>query len=132
MAVIQDLDSKFQVLFMSCPPQPETVPFRLGLDLNPTKAHGLLTKSTHLASGLNEARVLDVSFHKEFREKQSDSWEMDLFREKHTPQTDWAILEGAVSFYRVISQADEWVWVSMYNPITGEWKTETNNPIYYN
>ena len=72
LAVIQDLDSKFQVLFMSHPPQPETVPFRLGLDLNPTKTHGLLTKSTHLASGLNEAQVLDVSSHKEFREKQSD------------------------------------------------------------
>ena len=32
--------------------------------------------------------VLVASSQKEFSERQSDSWEVDLFREKHTPQTE--------------------------------------------
>ena len=40
----------------------------------------LLAEITHLVSGLNEAQVLDVSSHKEFSERQSDRYEVDLFR----------------------------------------------------
>ena len=41
-----------------------------------------------MVSGLNEAQVLDVSSQKLFNERQSDRQEVDLFREKHTPQTE--------------------------------------------
>ena len=37
-----------------------------------TWIHSLLTEITHLVSGLNEAQVLDVSWQKEFSERQSD------------------------------------------------------------
>ena len=40
-----------------------------------------------MVSGLNEAQVLDVSSQREFSERQSDRSEVDLVREKHTPQT---------------------------------------------
>ena len=58
--------------------------------------------------GLNEAQVLDVSSQKEFSERQSDRLEVDLFREKHTPQTECGPSQrvrkapgyGVVSFYR--------------------------------
>ena len=79
-----------------------------GQDLNPAKTHSLPTEVTHLVSGLNEAQVLDVSSQKEFSERQSDGYEVDLFREKHTPQTDCGPSQksrkapgyGIVSFYR--------------------------------
>ena len=66
-----------------------------------------LTEITHLASGLNEALVLDVSLQKEFSERQNDRLEVDLFREKQAPQTDCGPSErvsgaskcGMVSFY---------------------------------
>ena len=49
--------------------------------------HGLFIRITHLVSGLTEDQVLCVSEQKEFSERQSDRLEMDLFREKHAPQT---------------------------------------------
>ena len=79
-----------------------------GRDSNPAKTHGLPTEITHLVSGLNEAQVLDVSLQKEFSETQSDRQEVDLSREKHTPQTECGPSQkvrkapryGVVSFYR--------------------------------
>ena len=73
-----------------------------------TWTHGLFIEITHLVSGLNEARVLDVSSQKELSERQSDREEVDLFRETHTPQTDCRPSQkarvapgyGVVSFYR--------------------------------
>ena len=41
------------------------------LDSNRAKIHGLLTEITLLVSGLNEAQVLNVSWQKEFSERQS-------------------------------------------------------------
>ena len=58
-----------------------------GWDLNLAKTHSLPTEITHLVSGLNEAQVLDVSSQKELSGRQSDRLEVDLFREKHPPQT---------------------------------------------
>ena len=43
-----------------------------GWDSNLAKTHSLPTEITHLVSGLNEAQVLDVSWQKEFSERQSD------------------------------------------------------------
>ena len=97
----------------------ETMQLRLGLeptcwDSSPAKTqigtwtHGLLTEITHLVSGLNEAQVLNVSSQKEFSERQSDKEEVDLFREKRTPQTQCGPSQkaraapgyGVVSFYK--------------------------------
>ena len=82
---------------------------------------------THLVSGPNEAQVLDVLSQKEFSERQSDRYKVDLFRfrEKHTPQTEcgpsqrasarqsrnvsWLVLIGWV-----ISYANEWEDYSTY------------------
>ena len=55
----------------------ENVHLRLELeptcqDSNMAKTHGLPTEITHLVSGLNETQVLDVSWQKEFSERQSD------------------------------------------------------------
>ena len=44
-----------------------------------------LTEITHLVSGVNAARVLDLSSQKEFSERQSNRQEVDLFKKKHTP-----------------------------------------------
>ena len=41
-------------------------------DLNLAKTHGLPTSIAHLASGPNEAQILNVSLQKEFNESQSD------------------------------------------------------------
>ena len=76
-------------------------------DLNPAKTHSFPTEITHLVSGLNDAQVLNISSQKEFSERQSDRLEGDLFREKHTPQTECGPSRevraaspcGVVSFY---------------------------------
>ena len=71
---------------------PTRVPLHWQADSQPLRhqgsPHGLLIEITHLVPGLNEAQVLDVSLQKEFNERQSDRLEVDLFREKHTPQTE--------------------------------------------
>ena len=62
--------------------------------LNPDKAHvgsgthGLLAEITYLVSGLNEAQVLDVALQKDISETHSGMQEVDLFKEKHPPQTE--------------------------------------------
>ena len=56
--------------------------------LNPAKSHGLPTQFTDLVSGPSEAQVLDVPLQKEVGERQSDRKEVDLFRKKHTSQTE--------------------------------------------
>ena len=76
---------------------------RLGLkpmcwDLNPAKPClglespwlGLKPSQNpqYLVLGPGEAQVLDVSSQKEFSERQNDRLEVDLFREKHAPQTE--------------------------------------------
>ena len=48
-----------------------------------TQTHCLLIEISHLVSGLKE--VLYVSAQKEFRKKQSDKYQMDLFRAIHIP-----------------------------------------------
>ena len=48
----------------------------------------LLIEITYLVSGLNETQVLDVLLQKEFSERQSNRWKVNLFREKQTPQTE--------------------------------------------
>ena len=58
-----------------------------GQDENPTITHSLLTGTTHLVSGCNGAQVLDVSSQKEFSGRLSDRQEVNLFRDKHNPQT---------------------------------------------
>ena len=58
-----------------------------GQDENPTITHSLLTGTTHLVSGCNDAQVLDVSSQKEFSGRLSDRQEVNLFRDKHSPQT---------------------------------------------
>ena len=81
----------------------------------------------YLVSGPSEAQVLDVLSQKEFSERQSDRYKVDLFRfrEKHTPQTEcgpsqrasaqqsrnvsWLVLIGWV-----ISYANEWEDYSTY------------------
>ena len=52
-----------------------------------TWIHGLLIEIeiAHLVSELNEAQFLDVSAKREFSERQSDRWEVDLFRKIHIP-----------------------------------------------
>ena len=68
---------------------PETAqklkPFISDWDLNPCA--GTHTQPKSMVSGPNEAQVLDVSSQKEFSERQSDRWEVGLFRirEKHPP-----------------------------------------------
>ena len=57
---------------------------QLRLKLEP---HGLLTEITHLVLAFNETQVIDVSSQKEYSGRQSDRWEVDLFREKYTPQS---------------------------------------------
>ena len=47
-------------------------PFISDWDLNLAKTHGLPTSIAHLASGPNEAQILNVSLQKEFNESQSD------------------------------------------------------------
>ena len=64
-----------------------------------------------MVSGSNEAQVLDVSSQDEFNERQSDRYEVDLFRyrEKQTSQTECgpsqrakaAMKRGMVSYYRL-------------------------------
>ena len=49
---------------------------------------------SHLVSGLNEAQVLDISSQKEFIERQSDRYEVGLFRKKHSTDKVWTISEG--------------------------------------
>ena len=51
-----------------------------------------------LASGLNEAWVLDILSQKEFSERQSDKEEVGLFREEHAPLTVWADSESERSW----------------------------------
>ena len=77
------------------PHQSETVYFRPGCkhSQNPRASNW----DHRPGSGPNEAQVPDVSSQKEFSETQSDRYEVDLFREKHIPQTRlWAIAEGSV------------------------------------
>ena len=50
----------------------ETLKLRLGLEPS------LLTKITHLVSGLNEPQAVYVSVQKEFSKRQSDRQEVDL------------------------------------------------------
>ena len=77
-----------------------------GQNANLAKTH-LPSEIKHLVSAFNEAQVLDVSSQKEFSERQSDRGDMDLFREKHTPQAECrpsqkeraALKYGRVSFY---------------------------------
>ena len=51
-------------------------------------------KITHLASGLSEAQVLDVSMQKELNERQvvSKKW---IYLEKHTPQAECGTFQKA-------------------------------------
>ena len=65
----------------------ETVLLRMRLD--PTVARLKLSQNPqYLVSGPNEAQVFDVSFQREFSERQNDRLEVGLFREKHTPQIE--------------------------------------------
>ena len=43
-----------------------------GQDLNQAKTHSVPIEITHLVSGINEARVLNLSLQKAFSERQSD------------------------------------------------------------
>ena len=76
----------------------ETIHLRLGLELmrwdsNPAKTllgtltHNILMRTTYLVSGLTEAQVLGfwLSHHRKNSVRDSDTGEVDLFREKHTP-----------------------------------------------
>ena len=58
----------------------------LGLKL--AKIHSLPTEVTDLVSGSDKAQVHDISLQKEFSERQSNRWKVNLFREKQTPQTE--------------------------------------------
>ena len=56
----------------------EAIRLRLGLELmcggsNPAKIRDLPTEITHLVLGLKEAQILDVSWQKEFNERQSNT-----------------------------------------------------------
>ena len=53
-----------------------------------TQSSALPTEIVDLVLGPGEAQVLDVSSQKEFSERQNDRLEVDLFREKHAPQTE--------------------------------------------
>ena len=53
-----------------------------------TQTYALPTEIVDLILGPGEAQVLDVSSQKEFSERQNDRLEVDLFREKHAPQTE--------------------------------------------
>ena len=63
---------------------------------------------SYLVSGLNEFQILEVLSKKKFHERHSDKLEVDLFRERHTPQTEYGPSQkarvaagyGVVSFYR--------------------------------
>ena len=94
-------------------PKPSLGVEPMGLGLKPSQ------NPWYLVSGANEAQILDVSSQKEFSERQSDRWEIDLFRfrEKHNPQTvcgpsqraSTVLKLGMRGFYRLSNFICWWV-----------------------
>ena len=66
--------------------------------LNPAKTYSLPTGITDLASGPNEAQVLDVSSQREFSERQSDRLRSGLtYRDTHPLERMQSVSEGKSS-----------------------------------
>ena len=84
---------------------------QLGLELEP---RSLLTEITHLVLAFNETQVIEVLSQKECSGRQSDRWEVDLLREKHSPQsvghlrwpqnTGWLVFMG-LEFHKPVKWA---------------------------
>ena len=83
----------------------------MGLEITCVAGTGTQPKPMYLVSGPNEAQVLDVSYKKEFSERQSDrkkwiysdSERSTLHRQECGPsqRVSAALKHGMVSFYRL-------------------------------